>query len=100
MAGINTDTLIHQLHSLSLYLTHSVIRSLTHSLTPSFPPHSPPHSPPDGLTEVKVRIFGSRLKHVLDSSEHVSGKMCLLVMVRLIHVAKGYLIKSRISYLM
>ena len=64
MAGINTDTLIHQLRSLSLYLTHSVIRSLTHSLTPSFPPHSPPHSPPDGLTEVKVRIFGSRLKHV------------------------------------
>ena len=39
---------------------HSLIPSLTHSLT-----HSPPHSlTPDGLTEIKVRVFGSRLKLV------------------------------------
>ena len=51
---------------------HSLIPSLTHSLTHSLTPslthplaHSPPHSlTPDGLTEIKVRVFGSRLKLV------------------------------------
>ena len=46
--------------SLTRSLTPSLTHPLTHSLT-----HSPPHSlTPDGLTEIKVRVFGSRLKLV------------------------------------
>lgn len=45
-------------------LTRSRTPSLTHPLTHSLT-HSPPHSlTPDGLTEIKVRVFGSRLKLV------------------------------------